>query len=145
VRLLEELYDAFGRGDIPTVLAAMSPDIKWYHTENNPTYPAARPGWDSDAVLNNLFMRLGGGRLHRSSQDTSRRGQGGSIIVEAPCSGSYNATSKRMDAQICHVWDVKDGKLNRFQQSMSTRQSSGTSWDRDSESHHRFHEPTHSS
>jgi hypothetical protein len=30
VRLLKNLCDAFGRGDIPTVLGAMSPDIKWY-------------------------------------------------------------------------------------------------------------------
>ena len=45
VRLLKNLYDAFGRGDIPSVLGAMSPDIKWYQAESNPTCPAARPGW----------------------------------------------------------------------------------------------------
>jgi len=28
VKLLKDLYDAFGRGDIPTVLGAMSPDIR---------------------------------------------------------------------------------------------------------------------
>jgi hypothetical protein len=27
---IEHAYEAFGRGDIPAVLAAMSPDITWY-------------------------------------------------------------------------------------------------------------------
>ena len=30
VTLMKGFYDAFGRGDIPTVLGAMSPGIKWY-------------------------------------------------------------------------------------------------------------------
>jgi len=25
-----------------------------------------------------------------------------------------------MDAQVCHIWDVKDGKLTRFQQYVDT-------------------------
>ena len=33
VSLLKSLYDAFGRGEIPTVLGAMSPDIHWYEAE----------------------------------------------------------------------------------------------------------------
>ena len=36
VRLLKSLYDGFGRGDIPTVLGAMSPDIKWYQAASMP-------------------------------------------------------------------------------------------------------------
>jgi len=34
VSLLKNLYDAFGRGDIPTVLGTMSPDIHWYEAES---------------------------------------------------------------------------------------------------------------
>ena len=59
VRLLKSLYDAFGRGDVPTVLGAMSPDIKWYQAESNPYMPSGEALVGPDAVLNNLFMRLG--------------------------------------------------------------------------------------
>ena len=34
----------------------------------------------------------------------------------SPDSGTFKTTGKSMDAQVCHVWDVKDGKLTRFQQ-----------------------------
>jgi hypothetical protein len=29
VGLVKSLYEAFGRGDVPTVLAAMDPKIEW--------------------------------------------------------------------------------------------------------------------
>ncbi len=57
VKLLMDLYDAFGRGDIPAVLGAMSPDIKWYEAENNPYMPSGEAWVGPDAVLANLFMR----------------------------------------------------------------------------------------
>ena len=45
---------------------------------------------------------------------------GHSVIVEARYSGKYKATGKSMDTQVCHVWDVKDGKVTRFQQYVDT-------------------------
>ena len=36
VSFLKDVYDAFGRGDIPTVLGAMSPEIKRHEAESNP-------------------------------------------------------------------------------------------------------------
>jgi len=120
VKLLKSLYDAFGRGDIPAVLGAMSPDIKWYQAESNPYRPSGEAWVGPDAVLNNLFMRLGaewdGFEVHtRSFYDA-----GDTIIVEARYSGTFKATGKSMDTQVCHIWDVKGGKITRFQQYVDT-------------------------
>jgi len=46
VTLLKGLYDAFGRGDMPTVLGAMNPGIQWHQAESNPYMPSGRPGLD---------------------------------------------------------------------------------------------------
>ena len=46
VTLLKGLYDAFGRGDMPTVLGAMNPGIQWHQAESNPTCRAEKPLWD---------------------------------------------------------------------------------------------------
>ena len=120
VRLLKNLYDAFGRGDIPTVLGAMSPNIKWHQAESNPYMPSGQAWVGPDAVMSNLFMKLGtewnGFAVHpRSFHDA-----GDSVIVEARYSGTYKATGRSMDAQVCHIWDVKDGKVSRFQQYLDT-------------------------
>ena len=120
VTLLKNLYDAFSRGDIPTVLGAMSPDIKWYQAESNPYRPSGQAWVGPDAVLNNLFMRLGSEWDGFAVHPGSFHDAGQSVIVEARYSGTYKATGKSMNAQVCHVWDVKDGKVSRFQQYVDT-------------------------
>ncbi len=120
VKLLKDLYDAFGRGDVPTVLGAMSPEIKWHEAEGNPYMPSGEAWVGPDAVLNNLFMKLGteweGFTVHPGQFHDA----GKSVIVEARYTGTYKATGKSADMQVCHVWDVTDGKLTRFQQYVDT-------------------------
>ena len=120
VNLLKDLYEAFGRGDIPTVLGAMSPQIRWYEAESNPYMPSGEAWVGPDAVLHNLFVKLGtewdGFTVHPKSFHEA----GNSVIVEARYSGTYKATGKSMDTQVCHIWGVKDGKLTRFQQFVDT-------------------------
>ncbi|MGH9382951.1 MAG: nuclear transport factor 2 family protein [Vicinamibacterales bacterium] len=120
VRLLKNLYEAFGRGDIPTVLGAMSADIRWYLAEGNPYMPSGEAWVGPDAVLNNLFMKLGGEWDGFAVRPKSFHGADDSVIVEARYSGTYKATGKSIDAQVCHVWDIKDGKMTRFQQYVDT-------------------------
>lgn len=120
VTLLKSLYEAFGRGDIPAVLGAMSPSIKWYQAESNPYMPSGEPWVGPDAILNNLFMRLGAEWDGFTVHPKSFHGAGDSVIVEARYSGTYKVTGKSMDTQVCHVWDVKGGKVTRFQQYVDT-------------------------
>ena len=63
-----------------------------------------------------LGAEWGGFAVH----STSFHGAGDTVIVEARYSGTYKATGKSIDAQVCHVWDVKDGKVTRFQQYVDT-------------------------
>lgn len=62
-----------------------------------------RPAWDGFSVH------------PRSFHDA-----GDSVIVEARHSGTYKATGKSMNTQVCHVWDVKNGKVTRFHQYLDT-------------------------
>ena len=119
VRLLKNLYDAFGRGDIPTVLGAMSPDINWHQAESNPYRPSGEAWVGPDAVLS-LFMKLGSEWDGFTVHPKSFHGAGDSVIVEGRYSGVFKATGKGADTQMCHIWDVKDGKITRFQQYVDT-------------------------
>ena len=120
VSLLKSLYDAFGRGDIPAVLGSMSPEIKWFEAESNPYMPSGKAWTGPEAVLNNLFIRLGAEWDGFAVHPKSFHNAGNSVIVEARYSGTYRATGQSMDTQVCHVWDIKDGKLTRFQQYVDT-------------------------
>ena len=122
VRFMKNLYDAFGRGEIPAVLGSMSPDIRWHQAEGNP-YMLSGEAWvGPDAVLNNLFMKLGGEWDGFTVHPNTFHGAPDSVVVEGRYTGTYKPTGNAIDAQFCHVWDIKDGKITRFQQYIDTAQ-----------------------
>ncbi len=122
VSLLKNLYDAFGRGDVPAVLGAMSPDIRWHEAEGNPYMPSGEAWVGPDAIVQNLFIKLGTEWDGFQVVPGTFYGAGDSVIVEVRYRGTYKATGKSMNAQVCHVWGVKDGKVSSFQQYVDTAQ-----------------------
>jgi len=44
------------------------------------------------------------------------------VVVEARYTGAHNETGKSLDAQVCHVWRVRDGKITSFQLFVDTAQ-----------------------
>lgn len=122
VNVVKGVYEAFGRGDIPGVLGAMSPGIKWYEAEGNPYMPSGQPWIGPDAILDNLFMKIGAEFDGFTVHPKAFYDAGSSVIVEVRYTGSYRPTGKSLDAQACHVWDVEGGKVARFQQYVDTAQ-----------------------
>lgn len=119
-QLLASLYDAFGRGDVPTVLGAMDPAIQWREAEGNPYMPTGDAWVGPDAVLNNLFVRLAeewdGFTVHPASFHDA----GDVVTVEGRYTGRFKATGVPVDTQFCHVWSLRDGKVTNFQQYTDT-------------------------
>jgi len=100
----------------------MSPDVRWYEAEGNPYMPSGEAWVGHDALVKNLFTRIGAEWDRFTIKTKSFHGAGDSVIVEARYSGTYKPTGKSIDAQACHVWDLKDGKVTRFQQYVDTAQ-----------------------
>lgn len=124
--LLASLYDAFGRGDVPTVLGAMDPQIHWHEAESNPYMPSGEAWVGPDAVLNNLFMKLGEDWDEFTVHPASFHDAGDTVVVEGRYTAANKATGKPLDAQFCHVWTVRDGKIAKFQQYADTAQLQDT-------------------
>jgi uncharacterized protein len=122
IQLMQDLYDAFGRGDIPTVLGAMDPDIEWREAEGNPYKPDGKAWLGPDAVLNNLFIKLGTEFDGFTVHPVEFYDAGPVVVVEARYTGTYKPTGKSLDAQVCHVWKIRDGKVASFQQYVDTAQ-----------------------
>ena len=122
VALLKNVYEEFGRGNIPAVLGAMSPDIKWHSAEGNPYMPSGAAWVGPDAILNNLFMKIGNDWDGFTVHTKIFHDAGQSVIVEVRYTGTVKATGKSVDAQACHIWDVRDGKVTKFQQYLDTAQ-----------------------
>ena len=118
--LLKGLYDAFGRGDVPAVLGSMDAEIKWHEAEGNPYMPSGEAWVGPDAVVNNLFMRLATEWDGFTVTPQAYYDAGDVVTVECRYTGSFKGTGKAIDAQVCHVWNVKNGKITKFQQYANT-------------------------
>jgi uncharacterized protein len=118
---IEELYEAFGRGDIESVLQSMDPQIEWNEAEHV-TFWNGAPFIGPEAVLQGVFARIG-----ETFGDTFRIEPGRfvdcgtTVLLEARYRGVAQATGKTLDVQVAHVWDLgDDGKVIRFQQYTDT-------------------------
>ena len=123
--LLRGLYEAFGRGDMETVLGAMDTSISWRQAEGNPYGMDGRAWVGPNAIVENLFVKLGTEWDGFVVTPARFLDAGGQVIVEGRYTGTYKATGKNIDAQFCHIWDVKDEKLTAFQQYTDTAQFQG--------------------
>ena len=121
VDLIRGIYDAFGAGDVPGVLGRMSPDIEWNEAESFP-YADGNPYRGPDAILGGVFARLGGEWEGFAAVPEEFLDAGDSVVVLGRYRGTCKATGEPVDAQMAHVWRVKDGKAAAFQQYTDTLQ-----------------------
>jgi ketosteroid isomerase-like protein len=122
VQVVQDLYEAFAQGDVPTVLGAMDADIQWREAEGNP-YQMNGEAWvGSDAILQNLFVKLGAEWDGFTVHPKEFHDAGDTVVVEGRYTGSCKATGKSLDAQYCHVFKISNGKLANFQQFVDTAQ-----------------------
>ena len=116
------IYDAFGRGDIPAVLGGMDANVQWSEAEGNPYEPSGKPWSGPDAVLQNLFMKLGADWEYFKVLPSRFYDAGDTVVVELRYDAKHKETGKHLDAQVCHLLDFRDAKLTRFQQYVDTAQ-----------------------
>jgi ketosteroid isomerase-like protein len=121
IALIKGIYDAFGKGDVPAVLGAMSPGIVWNEAENFP-YADKNPYVGPDAIVQGVFMRLATEWDGFTVAPEEFLDAGDTIVVLGRYRGSYKATGKQQNTQMVHVWRVKDGKAAQFQQYADTLQ-----------------------
>jgi ketosteroid isomerase-like protein len=122
VEIMKGGYEAFGRGDVPSVLALFHPDVEWREAESNPYKPDGKAWIGGDAIVQNLFMRLGSEWDGFTVTPKAFHDAGDTVVAECRYTGVHKATGKSIDAQACHLWKFSDGKVKSFQQYVDTAQ-----------------------
>ncbi len=126
VDAVRAIYDAFAKGDVPTVVAGMDPNIEWREAEGNPYQPSGAAWVGSDAIVSNLFVKLGSEWDGFAVHPQQFHDAGNTVVVEGRYSGTYKATGADLDAQFCHVFTFGNDKVTRFQQFTDTAQFQAT-------------------
>lgn len=119
--VINGLYDAFATGDIPNVLAAMDANIIWNEAESN-SLAKGNPYIGPDAILNGVFIPLGANHEYFKLADIKLHEMSNNqVLATLRYDGKNKATGKGYNAQVAHLWSLKDGKIVAFQQYVDTK------------------------
>lgn len=121
VNVIRGMYDAFARGDVPTIVAALDPQVEWWEAENF-IYADKNPYVGPDAVLQGVFMRIGQEWEGFAVSPKEVLDAVETVIGHGYYSGTYKKNGQRVRAQFAHFFTFRDGKVMKFQQYTDTAQ-----------------------
>jgi ketosteroid isomerase-like protein len=98
----------------------MDPQIEWREAEGSPYESGGEPLIGSDAIFEHVFIKFVTEWDGFTVRPEQFHDAGATVIVEGRYTGRHNTTGKELDAQVCHVWKVRDDKIVSFQQYVDT-------------------------
>ncbi len=122
VVVINTLYNAFAAGDIPSVLKLLDANVVWNEAEGN-IYAKGNPYLGPDAVLNGVFTPIGKDydyfnleniELHEMYENQ--------VLASLRYKGKLKKNGAHIDAQVAHLWTLKNNKVIGFQQYVDTKQ-----------------------
>jgi len=126
LKIIESLYSAFEVGDIPKVLAGLDEKVVWNEAEGN-KYADGNPYIGPQAVLNGVFARIGADyeyfklvniQLHEMENNQ--------VLATLRYQAKLKKNGETYDAQVAHLWTLKNGKAIAFQQYLDTKKVADT-------------------
>ncbi len=119
--IIDGLYKSFAAGDVPAVLGGMDANIVWMEAEGN-AYADGNPYIGPEAVLNGVFARVIGDHEYFTLNDiVLHEMSDNKVLATLRYDGKVKKTGKTYNAQVAHLWTLKDGKVVAFQQYVDTK------------------------
>jgi len=119
--IIDNLYKAFASGDMPAVLGAMDAKIVWNEAEGN-AYADGNPYIGPDAVLKGVFTRVGEEHEYFNLANIELHDMSNNqVLATLRYQGKLKKNGATFDAQVAHLWTLKDGKVVAFQQYVDTK------------------------
>ena len=121
VETVKAAYEAFGRNDPSVLFGAMDPAIVWNEAEG---YPLAdrNPYVGPQTVGADVFGRVLSAIDSFTATPTTIIDGGDHVVAIGRYGGTHKASGATLDAQFCHVYRFRDGKVVTFQQYTDTAQ-----------------------
>lgn len=120
---VESIYQAFGRGDVPAILATLSPEVRWEdwadHSAQRAGVPHLARRTGPDGVMS-FFQVLGSFQIH-AFQVLDIVGDGRQVAAEITIDATVGATGRRLVDEELHLWTFDDaGRVVRFRHYVDT-------------------------
>jgi hypothetical protein len=121
ISLVKNLYAAFGRNDISTIIAAMAPNVAWFIVGRREDYPllGVRKG---PKAVNEFFRLVAENQEVRDFTPRDFYAAGEMVFVLGHYAWKVRKTGKSVDTEWAHVFQVKNGKVISFREFTDTAQ-----------------------
>jgi uncharacterized protein len=119
VTLVQRLYDAFGKGDVATILNGLTPDVDWHSGGRVSDYPAFGPRKGQKEVQE--FFKIVADNndfAHFSPREFCAVDD--KVFVLGDYAITMKKTGKKMASDWAHVFTIRNGKVAKFREFLDT-------------------------
>ena len=113
IAFVRGLYEAFGRGDVDTVLAGFDENIEWNESEG---MPYGGQYHSPQEVAENVFAPIPNDWDGFDVSPEEILADGDRVVVLLTYRGTAKESGKTLAMPAAHSWIVKDGKIKSFRQ-----------------------------
>ncbi|MBM3777634.1 MAG: hypothetical protein FJW23_05250 [Acidimicrobiia bacterium] len=116
------IYEAFGRGDVPAILAKLADGVAWEYGVNSTEVPWLQPRRGRDGALA-FFQSLSAVEITRFQVKTLLD-SGPIVVALVDLEGTVRATGRRVvEEDEVHIWHFNEaGLVSRFRHRADTHQ-----------------------
>ena len=111
-------YAASDRGDIAGMMAPLRPESRWTEMAG---FPYAGTYVGPQGVIDGVFKRIGADWEGYNFKLETLLDADTSVVGVGTYRGTFRATGKSMTARVVHVWTMRDGKVEGFEQFTDTK------------------------
>ena len=121
ITAVQNLYAAFGRGDIDTIIVGAAPDIDWESVGRKSDYPAFGPRKGA-AQVREFFKIVADNEEFSAFSPREFYAADDKVFVLGSYSLKMKSTGKPVACEWVHVFTFRDGKVTRWREHTDTAQ-----------------------
>lgn len=122
IETIQELYRAFREKDDEAFLSVCANDLEWIQNDG---FPGGATYRGATEVIEGVFKANTNNWKDFAYRIDSFLDAGSSVIVTGRYTGKHRTSGKSMNAAAAHLYDLREGKVCRFQMFADTK----TIWD----------------
>lgn len=113
IEKVKKAYEAFGRGDIPAVVADYAPDMEWHSPKGTPGIGGVHRG--PQAIVEGVFIPMSQLWENMTLNIQEYIDAGDRVIALGTLRATARETGKSDEMAIVHITTFRDGKMVKFE------------------------------
>jgi ketosteroid isomerase-like protein len=115
-KVVQAGYAAFGKGDIPGLLALLDDNISWEGTKGASLKIPTAGLKHGKAAVGQFFKDLAENETFHSFEPRKFIAQGDTVVCLGHFAATHNKTQKKVDTDWVMIFTVANGKITKFEE-----------------------------